>query len=108
MPAKKAATRKRSTSTTKASANQDANAVSEFAANSEKVAEASKDVVESIETACKTVSCLPHPALNIRKEPNSDAEVIGEYKNGAEVPCEKPVKGWAKTDDGYVMSKFLV
>ena len=106
MPAKKAATRKRSTSTTKASANQDANAVSEFAANSEKVAEASK--VESIEKACKTVSCLPHPALNIRKEPNSDAEVIGEYKNGAEVPCEKPVKGWAKTDDGYVMSKFLV
>lgn len=56
----------------------------------------------------KTVSCAPHPAVNVRKEPKADAEVVGEFKNGEKIECEKPVGGWAKTDKGYVMSKFLV
>jgi len=48
--------------------------------------------------------------LNIRKEPNSNAEIIGKLKNGTKVKGNAPKDGWvqlARADRAFVSANFL-
>lgn len=54
------------------------------------------------------VSCSGYEALNVRKEPSKDAEIIGSLKNGAEVKAMPEADGWRKLEGGgYVVGRFL-
>ena len=48
--------------------------------------------------------------LNIRKEPNANAEIIGKLKNGTRVKGNPPKDGWvqlARADRAFVSANFL-
>lgn len=48
--------------------------------------------------------------LNIRKEPNANAEIIGKLKNGTRVKGNLPKNGWvqlARADRAFVSANFL-
>jgi len=48
--------------------------------------------------------------LNIRKEPNANAEIIGKLKNGTTVKGNPPKDGWvqlARADRAFVSANFL-
>lgn len=46
--------------------------------------------------------------LNIRQEPNTEAEVLGTYKAGEVVECLNTEGVWIKTDRGWCMSAYLI
>ena len=45
--------------------------------------------------------------LNIRKEGNSKAEKVGEYKEGTKITITEVKDGWGKTDKGWVSLKYV-
>ncbi len=100
MPAKRNATKKTTTSTTKAS--------KKLNETLQEAGESADKASEKMETIKKVVECAPAPALNVRKSPSKDSEVVDEYPHGTEIDCVEASEGWFKTEDGYVMADFLV
>ena len=45
--------------------------------------------------------------LNIRKEPNSKSDKVGEYKEGTKVTITEVKDGWGKTDKGWISLKYV-
>ena len=57
----------------------------------------------------RKVSCAPCPALNVRKAPDSDSEVVGEIADGAVAVFGPDEGGWCRceAEGGYVKAAFL-
>lgn len=45
--------------------------------------------------------------LNIRKENNTDADVVGKYKKGDKVEILEVKDGWGRTDKGWISMKYV-
>ena len=46
--------------------------------------------------------------LRIRKEPSTEAEIIGFMEPGESAEVLETVDGWCKIDDGYIMESLVV
>ena len=68
------------------------------------------DLGESTSTGTSTGSTgtgTVTTGLNIRKEPNSKSEKVGEYKKGTKVTITETKDGWGKTDKGWISLKYV-
>lgn len=110
MTARKSATRKAPTSNSKASESLgDAKkAVEGLSKASAAAGTSAKKAAGAVEKFVRTVHCPSNPALNVRKGPDSGAEVVGELPDGAEVACRAEKDGWCEVDGGFVKAEFLV
>ena len=65
--------------------------------------------VEIPKPATKTGKVIDCERLNVRKGPSTDYEVVSVLKVGTVIEIEKvpETKEWYKTNDGYVMAKYI-
>ncbi len=55
----------------------------------------------------KAVGTVTATGLNIRKEPNEKADVVGSYGNGETVTILEIKEGWGRTDKGWISMKYV-
>ena len=45
--------------------------------------------------------------LRIRKEPNTEADIVGYMRHGDSAEVLEVADGWCKTDEGYIMENLV-
>lgn len=63
--------------------------------------------VEPVKPTYSTGSGTVNNGLNIRLEPNADAEIVGTYTTGDRVTIVEVIEGWGKTDIGWINLKYI-
>jgi len=63
--------------------------------------------VEEVEPTYTTGTGIVTVGLNIRKEPNADAEIVGTYTEGDTVTVTEVNGSWGKTDKGWINLKYI-
>lgn len=63
--------------------------------------------VEPIEPTYTTGNCKITRGLNIRKEPNAEAEIVGSYSEGDGVTILEVNGNWGKTIQGWINLKYV-
>ena len=58
-------------------------------------------------TGTGTSGVVTSNGLNIRKEPNTNCTIVGNYANGAKVTILETKNGWGRTDKGWVSMKYV-
>lgn len=66
-----------------------------------------EDVVETKNTAKKTMTVVNCGSLRIRKEPNLNSEVLGTVGHDEVVEVLAEDDKWITTKDGYMLKEFL-
>ena len=63
--------------------------------------------VDQAEPTYTTGSGTVTSGLNIRKEPNADAEIVGTYSTNDSVTVTEVQGSWGKTDKGWIRLKYV-
>ncbi|MBQ9031852.1 MAG: SH3 domain-containing protein [Parasporobacterium sp.] len=73
----------------------------------EKLKEKEKAGKAQKEKPAKRTGTVFGGSLNIRPQPNTDADPVGVIRNGEEVEILEDLGDWYKVDAGYVMSRWV-